>query len=76
MIEKEMQIRVSKFLNEYMTYDDKNAEIWGEEAIRFGLYYLISERVFTPNDMIEDMRRFGIILTRAQLDNYILSGDF
>ena len=76
MIEKEMQIRVSKFLNEYMTYDDKSAEIWGEEAIRFGLYYLISERVFAPNDMIEDMRRFGIILTRAQLDNYILSGDF
>ena len=25
MIEKEMQIRVSKFLNEYMTYDDKRS---------------------------------------------------
>lgn len=71
-----MQYRISQFLNEYMTYNDENPELWGEEAIRFGLYYLISERVFTPDEMIEDMRRFAIILTRERLENYILGGEF
>lgn len=72
--------RLIRFLKEYVYWEDGQEidvlMVSPEQVIRQSILFLIKQKVFTYQEMLIELRHYGLRLTAGQLKHFAMQGCF